>query len=152
MSAKVVVIDDTSEKYTAILDFFERYFPTYEVSWFKNFRQSQNNLLYFDYDLLILDMSFERHGATSEDVAFNGLAGLHVLQFLWVENISLPTVILTTHDRYTDPDFGEIVGLDALKGYIHENFGDVVMECLSLGPDEKIWHEQLAEVIINAEI
>lgn len=152
MSRKVVLIDDTVEKYNAISEFFASYFPSDELSWFKNFRQSQNNLFYFDYDLLILDMSFERHGATSEDVTFNGLAGLHVLQFLWVQNITLPTVILTTHDKYSDPDFGEIVGLDALKEYIRENFGDVVLDCLSMGPDEKIWHDELAELISYAKI
>ena len=102
--------------------------------------------------ILILDMSFERHGATSEDVTFNGLAGLHVLQFLWIENIKVPTIIVTTHDKYSDPDFGEIFGLVALKEYIHENFGDAVLDCLLMGPEEEIWHEQLVKAIENAKI
>lgn len=152
MSKKVVVVDDTVEKYNAIRDYFSKYHPSFELSWFRNLRQSQNNLLYFEYDLLVLDMSFERHGATSEDVTFNGLAGLHVLQFLWIESIEVPTIIITTHDKYSDPDFGEIIGLDGLRDHISKNFGDVVVDCISMGPDEHEWHRNLTEAIAKCGI
>ena len=152
MGRRVVLIDDTVEKHDAIQHFFRREFPDDKLTWFKNFRQSQNNLTYYDYDLLLLDMSFERHGATSEDVTFNGLAGLHVLQFLWIENIALPTIILTTHDNFSDPDFGVIEGIDALKDHIRKIFGDVVLDCLSMGPDMHVWESALLEIIKNAKI
>jgi hypothetical protein len=152
MGRKVVLIDDTFEKHNAMRHFFQREFPEDELTWFKNFRQSQNNFTYFDYDLLLLDMSFEGHGATSEDVTFNGLAGLHVLKFLWVESIVLPTIILTTHDNFSVPDFGVIEEIDALKIHIQKIFGDDVLDCLSMGADNYVWESALLEIIKKAKI
>lgn len=152
MARKVVLIDDQPEKNAAINRFFENNYPDDKVTWFKNFRQSQNNLLVYDFDLLILDMSFEVHGAVSEDLAFNGLAGLHVLQFMWISEIELPTIIFTSHDNYSDPDFGEIKGIEELNNHTKRIFGDLVLGCVKMSLDENEWNNKLKEIIDDARI
>jgi len=147
-----VLIDDLPEKKAAVQRFIEKYYPNDELTWFKNFRQAQNNLLVYTFDLLLLDMSFEVHGAVAEDLAFNGLAGLHVLQFMWASEIEIPTVILTSHENYSDPDFGVLRGIDALRNHAREVFGETVIDVVKLVPDEAIWNAQLKEILENAGI
>ncbi|MCP4385551.1 MAG: response regulator [Hyphomicrobiales bacterium] len=151
MTRKVLLIDDQRAKSEGIKRFFKEIYPSDDVKWTKNFRQAQNNLRHGGYDLVILDMSFEVHGATSEDMRFNGLAGLHVLQFMWRSKIKVPTIICTSHVNYSDPDFGKIRGLDGLKKYVRV-FGSVVIGCVLMEADEKIWHREMNRIIKDAGI
>jgi hypothetical protein len=139
-------------KHVAIEAFFTENYPDDKLTKLKNFRQSQSNLMHFDFDLLLLDMSFEVHGAVSEDSSFNGLAGLHVLQFMWASAIEIPTIICTSHDNYSDPDFGRIEGIDELRKYTKRVFGDVVLGCIRMGPDEVVWGAEIKGIIENAGV
>ena len=152
LNKRILVVDDKKEKYFAVRRFFSSEYPKWNIEWSKHFRQAQNNLLATKFDLLILDMSFEIHGAASEDLTFNGLAGLHVLQFMWRTKISIPTVICTSHENYSDPDFGMINGIQDLTKYVQSVFGPSVLGCVLMTADEYTWTNDLKKVINNAAI
>ncbi|MEJ6404783.1 hypothetical protein [Yoonia sp. 2307UL14-13] len=97
-------------------------------------------------------MSFEIHGAASEELTFNGLAGLHVLQFMWRSKIEIPTIICTSHENYSDPRFGTINGLDELTAYVHRVFGPTVLGCVLMTADEQAWNNDLTRLLEDAPI
>lgn len=148
----VLIVDDKHEKYVAIRRFAKDNYPDWSLEWSRHFRQAQNNLRGSKFDLLLLDMSFEIHGAASEDLTFNGLAGLHVLQFMWRSKIVIPTIICTSHENYSDPDFGTIHGIENLTKYVQEVFGPSLIGCVLMTADDVIWKRDLGEMIENATI
>lgn len=150
MAKNVVIIDDQKAKWDGISDFFYRYYPSYNLSWIKYFRQAQNRFGQEHFDLLILDMTFPVHGAIAEDLGFNGLAGLHVLQFMWRSKLKIPTIICTSHENYSDPDFGLIKGVAELDRYVHDVFGNVVLGCVLMDPDENVWHREMKLMVDRA--
>ena len=152
MTIEILFIDDQAPKYDRIRTYFAKYQKDVTIEWAKNFRFAQNNLQKRVFDLIILDMSFPVHGATSEDTTFEGLAGLHVLQFMWRARIKTPVIICTSHVEYSDPHFGRISGLDALKAYTSETFGDVVVDCVLMGADDAVWHRAFTEALKNAHV
>lgn len=152
MSKRVLLVDDKREKFIAIRRFLHSKHPDWNLEWSRHFRQAQNNLRTARFDLLLLDMSFEVHGATSENLTFNGLAGLHVLQFMWRSKIDIPTVICTSHENYSDPDFGVIQGIENLTAYVQAVFGPRVLGCVLMTADEKTWNSDLERVIDHASI
>lgn len=152
MPKKIFLIDDRSEKYFAIRDFLDVNYEDYVFLWAKNYRQAQNILLNDNFDIIILDMSFERHGATSEESTFNGLAGLHVLQFMWRSRIKVPVIICTTHSNFSDPDFGALKGLQELENYVKKYFRTELLGCVLMHADMERWHDKLGEILDNANI
>ena len=149
---KVLIIDDKPEKYLAIKDFFLQAAGEFEIFWVKHFRQAQNNLRNINYDLVVLDMSFEVHGGDAEEARFADLAGLHVLQFMWRSRMKIPTIICTSHTKYADPDFGTIDGVEALRTYVRDVFGLSILGCVLMTVDETIWHSEMKEIIEHASL
>lgn len=152
MAKDILLVDDQLKKYQEISSFFQINRSECNIEWVRNFRVAQNNILKRSFDLILLDMSFPVHGATSEDTTFEGLAGLHVLQFMWRTGIKTPVIICTSHVEYSDPTFGKLSGLDSLKRYTSETFGSVVADCVLLGSDSTVWHKALSEALIHAQI
>ncbi len=149
MSRRVLVIDDQFAKYEAIEAFFTEKFPEDSLTWIKNFRQAQSNLTKLRFDLVVLDMSFDVHAAESEDSSFNGLSGLHVLQFMWRSKIYIPVIICTSHSKYSDPEFGVLDSIDALRSHVKLSFGDTVLGCVRMGSSEASWKRELEELVRN---
>ena len=145
-----MLIDDQQAKWDGVSKFFGEHYPHDGLTWIKNFRQAQNQLTQIHYDLLILDMTFEVHGSVAEDLRFNGLAGLHVLQFMWRSKLKIPTIICTSHENYSDPDFGIIRGVAELDRYVRQVFGDVVLGCVLMVPDEDVWHREMKSMVDRA--
>ena len=146
----ILVVDDQLAKYEALQQFASSFYSAAAVTWIKNYRQAQSNLLSFRHDLLILDMSFEVHGASSEDMSLDGLAGIHVLQFMWRSRIRTPTVICTSHLAYSDPNFGQIEGIGGLRSYMRSYFSDTVLGCIWMGADVAAWQGELKEIVDHA--
>lgn len=151
MLSNVLIIDDQIKKYNELQRYFSDHRKEVKTEWARNFRSAQNTLQRRSFDLIVLDMSFPVHGATSEDTAFEGLAGLHVLQFLWRSRIRTKVVICTSHMEYSDPTFGRIIGLDSLKDHVARTFGDTVIDCVLIGADESIWHAALGKALTDAQ-
>ncbi len=152
MLKKVLIIDDQFKKFTDLDRYFAAHHTGVKREWARNFRAAQNTLQKRSFDLILLDMSFPVHGATSEDTAFEGLAGLHVLQFLWRSRIKTPVIICTSHMEYSDPTFGKIVGLESLKNHVAKTFGDAVIDCILIGADETVWHAALRKALTDAQL
>ncbi len=145
----VLIVDDQLAKYEALQSFFAVFSPATSVTWIKNYRQAQANLSSLTHDLVVLDMSFEVHGASTEDMSLDGLAGIHVLQFMWRSRIKVPTVICTSHLSYADPNFGRIDGIEELRTFLASYFSDVVIGCVWMGPESTVWQSELKEIIWN---
>lgn len=147
----VLIIDDQPKKFKDLRDYLNGRFVDPKIHYAKSFQSARQYLRLYQLDLVLLDMSFDVHNSTLEEVNFVGLAGLHVLQFMKRARIETSVIVCTAHRTYSDPDFGSIDGLEALNKHVTSHFGSFCKGCVYMGADRDEWISSLDGFISDAK-
>lgn len=144
---RVLVVDDQDAKFDLLKKIASSALPDAEFVHVRNFRAAIPQLESYDWQLVILDMSFGVNDAPSEASAFVELAGLQVLQHMDRADLSVPVVIYTAHTNFSNPPKGNIIGVDALEKWIRKYFEDIFLGCVYSKDSEEKQTRKFSELI-----
>jgi len=127
---RILVVDDQKSKYKQLRPIVKSIFPKCRIKHSITFLRAIANLENELWDLVFLDMSFDVNDQPSEDVGFEGLAGLQVLQHLYRIDSSTKVIIFTAHNGFEDPFHDKIEGLDELRKHVKLYFDGLCLGCI----------------------
>ncbi|MCC5961478.1 MAG: response regulator transcription factor [Rhodobacteraceae bacterium] len=135
---RVLIVDDQRMKIEQATRVLKNIFPNAEYRSSKNFHRAISMLEGFQWDLVILDMSFSINDNPSDYAGFEGLAGVQVLQYLFRSDIKTKVIIFTAHTQFEDP-YLSVGTLEDLERLILEYFEDICLGCVfSKLPDSEL--------------
>ena len=150
MVGRVIIVDDQEYKRADLKSFAKELACNVDVTLVSDYRPAMTHLTHFNFDLLVLDMSFETSKGVGDETVFQGLAGLQILQHMRRLELEVPTILVTSHTDFNDQSGLEINGLDNLNHYLKKSFGDVFLGAVlydSSGKWKKVAKELLVDVI-----
>ena len=128
---KVLIIDDLIKKYRLIQRVFNKIDANAEYVHCRTSNSARAILKSYSFDLIFLDMSFNTNDNPSENAAWEGLAGLRVLQMIYRLRIKTKVIIFTAHSSdYKDPYNSEINTLDDLNKHVAKYFPEICLGCI----------------------
>jgi len=146
---KILVIDDQTPKFDQVKNLLSDLFPLSTFRHLKNFQYAVSQLAQSEFDLVVLDMSFNVNYNPSESVGFENLAGLRILQHMFRRNIKIPVIIFTAHSEFSDPGIHSIKGMDELRRYVEEFFPGLCLGCIYSKERPDQIREQFRAIIEN---
>jgi CheY-like chemotaxis protein len=94
----ILIIEDQEIKRNEIKALAENMFRgNCKTTCIADYRPAMASIAYMNWDLILLDMSFETIKGTDDESGFQSLAGLQVLQHMRRLNKHIPVVIITSH-------------------------------------------------------
>jgi CheY-like chemotaxis protein len=130
------------EKYKLILSSLNRQYE-FDHSWARSIGSANSLVNDPDFDVIILDMVFApRPGSRDQDAKLGGLAGLEILQFMTVQLVKTPVVVVTAHDSFVHGPNLSFESTEELQAYLERNFASVFRGLVKLGNSDA-WIQEL---------
>lgn len=100
-------------------------------------------------DLILLDMSLPTYDIKESERGGRpqGYGGIEVLRYMSMEEIPVPTVVITGYDAF--PDSRGAVGLNKLKQEIFEEFPQTLRAVLRYDTTIPEWRAELLNILNN---
>lgn len=100
-------------------------------------------------DLILLDMSLPTYEIIDRERGGRpqGYGGREVLRYLDMEDLKIPTIVITGYDAF--PDAAGSVGLETLKEDLFREFPDNLKAVLRYDSTYSAWKDDLVEIIMK---
>jgi CheY-like chemotaxis protein len=103
-----------------------------------------------EFDLVILDMTFQVSNSKGKQVAKESLAGIEVLQYMDRKNITAPVIVATQHTSFHTPEISGIDSISKLDGLLKELFPKNYFTTVLVDLAGEAWKEQLSDAALRA--
>lgn len=102
--------------------------------------------------LILLDMSLPTYEVVDRERGGRpqGYGGREVLRFLQMEELFIPTIVITGYDAF--PDASGSVGLKTLKSELCREFPNILEAVLRYDSTSSSWRDELIDTIFNLDI
>jgi len=137
---KILVVDDQLRKFQLLKRIVSKIFADAEFIHCSTSNAARSILKNYSIDFIFIDMSFNINSNPSEEAAWEGLAGLRVLQSIYRLRVQAKAIVFTAHSGdYKDPHNSEILTFSDLEKHVKKYFPQLCIGCVySKQSDEKL--------------
>ena len=145
----VFIVEDNGTKLQEIRnalpeEFQEDCLDTPSIAW--AYRALANR----DFDLVILDMTFQVSNDPSNQLAKESLAGIELLQYMDRKGVTSPVIVATQHTAFHTPDLPGIESINQLDELLSDLFPVNYFTTVHVDLAGEGWKEQLAAAALQA--
>lgn len=121
----VLLVEDEDPKKDAVLAVIAREFPEIRTNIARSVRSAIASIRSTTPNLLLLDMSLPTFDISPGEPGGRpqGSGGIEIMRFLDMQDIALPTIVLTGYDAFSKTD-GRRIGFEALREELARDFPD----------------------------
>lgn len=150
---KVLVVEDSAGKYTAIKGVLDSVRNDVEVTHAATMIEAERAIAQGGWDLVVLDISMDiapsSLGPRSRGQA--NIGGLSIAQRMFLLENESPTIIVTAFDSFSASSStntsAEIVGFEEVKARAEGFLGDSLLACFQYNSPS--WKDEMAETVGN---
>lgn len=147
---KILIIEDQEIKRNEIKALAESIFDdNCKTQCIADYRPAMASIAFMDWDLILLDMSFETMKGTDDESGFQSLAGLQVLQHMRRLNKNIPVVIITSHTEFNDSNSLSFKGIRELDEHIKQTFDEFYKGTVLYKQNSNEWKIEVRRILSN---
>lgn len=135
---EILVVEDKDSKFSDVSSAIIQLFPDAKISRAQTVIEAENLLGAKPWAILVLDISMDING-TSRGRLGGGhanLGGLDILDGMYLEGVSIPTIVVTGFDYFPSPgirDAADFIGLQELEQLVRRRLPGAFLGCLRYG-------------------
>ena len=149
MKANILIVEDNQTKRTEIEKAIKAALPA-EVVGVSSISQAYRSIEYKEWDLIVLDMTFQVAQSMGQESAKEALAGIEILQFIARRQMQTPVVVATQHSSFSTIDMPAINSISTLDELLEELFPENYRGIVEVDLSEESWKANLQNEINNA--
>jgi CheY-like chemotaxis protein len=138
----VLIVEDNAEKSKAIETIIRSQF-TGRIDFAQTISSAYSQLEHHNWDLVILDMTFQVSQGLGQAVRKEALAGLEILQFMTSKNLSYPVIVATQHSSFSQVGLISLSSVEELHSLLLETFPEIYRETITVDLTTNEWHAAL---------
>jgi CheY-like chemotaxis protein len=138
----VLIVEDNAEKSKAIETIIRSQF-TGRIDFAQTISSAYSQLEHHNWDLVILDMTFQVSQGLGQAVRKEALAGLEILQFMTSKNLSYPVIVATQHSSFSQVGLISLSSVEELHSLLSETFPEIYRETITVDLTTNEWHAAL---------
>jgi CheY-like chemotaxis protein len=138
----VLIVEDNAEKSKAIETIIRSQF-TGRIDFAQTISSAYSQLEHHNWDLVILDMTFQVSQGLGQAVRKEALAGLEILQFMTSKNLSYPVIVATQHSSFSQVGLISLSSVEELHSLLSEAFPEIYRETITVDLTTNEWHAAL---------
>ena len=138
----VLIVEDNAEKNKAIETIIRSQF-TGRIDFAQTISSAYSQLEHHNWDLVILDMTFQVSQGLGQAVRKEALAGLEILQFMTSKNLSYPVIVATQHSSFSQVGLISLSSVEELHSLLSETFPEIYRETITVDLTTNEWHAAL---------
>ena len=137
----VLIVEDVQTKFNDIFSEAKSYFGRdIDVTRADNLNEAEDLVMSGSWSLIVLDLSMDIAASGSMDLGSGHatLAGLDIVERLFLMKMKIPTVIITGFDSFQDPDRfdNNIMGVGEVNAIASGMLGDQYLGCIRYGHED----------------
>ncbi|MGY4157886.1 CheY-like chemotaxis protein [Bradyrhizobium sp. USDA 4461] len=142
----VLVVEDNPTKLGALKLLLSERFGV-KVSTASSIAHAYTTLQLREWDLIVLDMTFQASHGAGREISKEALAGVEVLQYIQRSGLAVPVIVATAHTKFVSKEFGEIGSLDDLHLVLRQAFPMVYRALVWIDLKDDGWKGTLSDAI-----
>jgi CheY-like chemotaxis protein len=147
----VYIVEDNASKLQEMINalpivFRDRVMTSHAIS--NAYRVIANS----EFDLIILDMTFQVSNEGGGQIAKESLAGVEVLQYMAAKRLDTPVIVATQHTTFRTRELPEIDSIEKLDGLLKDLFPGNYFTTVHVDLSGEAWKERLAAAAVQAVI
>ncbi len=145
---RVLLVEDEDPKRDAILNFLTKAFPEFKVEMAHSVRTAIASIREARPDMLLLDMSLPTFDIASGEPGGRpqGFGGIEIMRFLEMQEIELPTIVITGYEAFSKSN-GQRIGVDTLQKEFTRDFPNFFRGLIYFDPIAGVWDEDLRKIV-----
>ena len=143
MKHAILIVEDNATKRVEIENALPRSLE-YSVEWAQSIAQSYRALEGREWDLVILDMTFQVSQSFGKEIIKEPLAGIELLQYMSRRQIAAPVIVATQHSSFSSSDMSGIDTVDDLHELLLDLFPRNYRSIVRVDLSEETWKHDLA--------
>lgn len=146
----VLLVEDEDPKKEAILNFLVKEFPEFHVETARSVRSAVASIRTWKPNILLLDMSLPTFDIAPGEPGGRpqGFGGLEILRFIEMQEIELPTIVITGYEAFPKAN-GRCIGCEALRKEFARDFPKFFHGLIYFDPIAGEWDEHFRRLIVN---
>lgn len=151
MNINVLLIEDDKKKIEDIKAFLSLYLPKANLVIKESYQSGLRELLFNNYDLLLLDMSIPTWDKSSEESGGNyeKFGGYKILKESTRKKKSVKTILITMFDDFGEGDTS--ITLSELDQALEHEFSEIYRGAIFYSSRESNWRDEL-KLLIDQDI
>lgn len=149
-AAKILIVEDNASKE---LEVRKALAPLgRDMTWLTTITDAFRLVTEQDWSLIILDMTFLVDRSSGFQSGRQSMAGLELLQFMASHRLTIPVIVATSHDTFSSPEVGTIVGITVLDDLLRDAFPLKYRFAVKVDLSEDDWKRELldrAEIVLR---
>jgi CheY-like chemotaxis protein len=152
---QVLVVEDSNDKFRELEAFLERNFGVSTRGLKPPLTRAKDIATAFNvlaaperkWDVVLLDMTFQRMNGAADVLSIEPLAGIEVLQYLAASGVAVPVLVLTQYSSFGDTVYSPAMSLEQLDLKLKKAFPDNYRGVVFVDLASKLWLERVGEFI-----
>jgi CheY-like chemotaxis protein len=107
-------------------------------------------LMGHQWDLIILDMTFQVGQVAGRESSKESLAGIELLQFMTSRDITIPVIVATQHSSFSTAEMPHINSVGTLEELLRDAFPRIFRAIIEVDLSEEAWKPQLSRAVRSA--
>jgi hypothetical protein len=144
---KILLIEDDKKKIDDVKNFFSIYFCDCKLIIKESYQSGLKELIYSDYDLLLLDMSIPTWDKSPIEPGgnFEKFGGYKILKEIVRKGKSIDTILITMFDDFGESDTS--ITLSQIDKALTEEFQNIYKGYVFYSSKESNWQDELSLLI-----
>lgn len=138
---EILIIEDNALKLARMKDVLAA-IPDLHFTVCQTIKATYPTLELHDWDLILLDMSFQVNPGTGKEIGKRPLAGRQILQVMRARKMDQPVIVVTQHPSFADGNT-IIASIDELDLKLKKYFPTIYKTTIFIDLATDKWHEAL---------
>ena len=149
MKPNILIVEDNQTKRTEIEKALNAALSA-EVAGVPSISQAYRSIEFRQWDLIVLDMTFQVAQTMGQESAKEALAGIEILQFIARKQIPTPVIVATQHSSFSTVNLPDIDSIRALDELLSDLFPENYRGTVEVDLSEEAWKTILQRAVVAA--
>lgn len=149
MNKKIILIEDDKKKIEDIVEFLRRTYGYNHLVVKESYQSGLRELIFGNYDLLLLDMSIPTWDKTPSESGgnFEKFGGYKILKEIVRKGNPVNTILITMFDDFGESD--KSITLQELDKALSTEFPEIFLGSIFYNSRENKWQDELNNIILK---